>query len=103
MKVMIKGKVIPSSNNYHLWKKSKTISIDLKAKRAKVEGYGSDNNIPFVWIGYDKNTLYIDNKYKNEITELSFKEFKGWTIMCVELSKYTLTITFVNIKEEIKC
>lgn len=100
MKLTIKGKVVPSSLCCleYAKTKTKTISIDLKAKWAEINSTGSGiiENTPFIWLSYNKDTLHLNKKLKSDITELTFPEFKGYDILCSEISKYTLTITFVK-------
>jgi hypothetical protein len=96
MKLIKKGKVVPSSLEYHKWKIAKTICIDLDAKWAEIIATGSDEEVPDIWLSYNKNTLHLKNRIKSDVTALSFPEFKGYTIICSGISKYTLTITFVK-------
>lgn len=97
MIVELIGKVMPSHLEYHKWRVSKTISIDLKAKRAIICSTGGDEkDIPNIWLSHTEGTLHLNKRAKSDITELSFPEFKGYTIMCSEISKYTLTITFIK-------
>lgn len=96
MEIITKGKVIPSHNSYHVWKTTKTISIDLKSKRAEVFAEGSNGLIPCIILNYNKETLYLEAN-KNRLTEIEFPEFEGWTIISCSISKYTLTIAFIKI------
>lgn len=96
MEIITKGKVIPSYNTYHTWKKAKTITIDLKAKRAEIFTQGGNGDIPVIILDYNKETLYLE-KNKLRLTEIEFPEFKGWTILVCCISKYSLTITFVKM------
>ena len=98
MKMTMKGKVIPTSNTCHRWKDSITISIDLKAKWAIIDCTGSNDDIPLILLSYDKETLHL-TKSKKDDTILEFPEFKGWDIMCSQISKYNLIITFVKLEE----
>ncbi len=98
MNIVSKGKVeVNSKCMAYFFKKTKVIMIDLHTKRAEA-GIGYDNNnIPMIFLCPTEDSVHL-SKSKNEFTELSFPEFKGWRILTAQVVKYNLYITFVKEK-----
>lgn len=88
MKITVQGKIKLSTMTRVEWTDVKIISLDLKDKWATIEGTGSDEGVPLIILSQGEK----DKSY----TEISFPEYKDYTIIPVEVSKYTLFIGFVK-------
>lgn len=98
MKIKSQGKVALSDMKYYTLDNTITILIDLKAKRAEILGVGTHHengeSTPLISLSYSNETIYLDDSYNDNITEISFPEYNGYDILWANISKYTLTITF---------
>lgn len=97
MKVITRGKVrVNEEAKPYDFKFCKTVCIDLHTKRADIMGEGSDNDIPVIFLEPNEDSIHLDEKTNEELTEITFPEFKGWSILLADVQKYTLFITFVK-------
>ena len=95
MKVTQKGKIrVNIKAKPHKFKERQVLFIDLHSKRGEA-GIGSCGDIPYVWLSPNDESLHL-RKTKQEITEISFPEYKGWTIACAEISRYTLIVALIK-------
>lgn len=94
-KVIRQGK--PIVNAAILWKNSnnmKLISVDLKSKYCEVMATSTDK-FPEICITTNENSLYL-LKRRGDTTIIGFPEFKGWTCIMAEISKYTLLALLIK-------
>ena len=96
MNIVSKGKVEVNEREPYFFKKTKVILVDLHTKRAET-AICSFNDIPAILLSPTEDSVHL-SKSKNEFTELSFPEFKGWNILTAQVVKYNLYITFVKEK-----
>ena len=78
------------------YKKTKVIIVDLNTKRAAVITGSNPGDIPFIALMIAEDTVYENKKAKKLSTEITFPEYKGWSILQAEVCKYCLAITFVK-------
>lgn len=94
MKITSKGKVEVNKREPYFFKRIQVLLIDLCTKRAEV-GILYHNDIPTILLSPAEDSVHL-SKSKNEFTELSFPEFKGWIILTAQVVKYDLYVTFVK-------
>lgn len=78
-------------------KDSFVLIVDLDSKRTDVFGTGSENGVPQVVLTCTEETLYTKKK-GNELLELSFPEYKGYSIFTATVAKYTLSLGFAKFE-----
>ena len=86
--------------------KVRLLTIDLKTKYCEVEYTGNTpDNIPVIGIGVSERTPIYDDASidtiadaleEAESTELIFPDLKGYRIHSTNISRYTLSICFVE-------
>ena len=88
-------------NNCVIYEKSDTViafSIDTKNKWGEISATGSDeNDIPCIMLEANKNTTNIRTGTTTEdLTQIDFPEYAGWTIFCCSWSKYSVYVCMVK-------
>jgi hypothetical protein len=73
------------------------LRVDLDSKYAKLGSLGiTAEGVPAVYLRKDKYTLYAQDDASGE-TEIAFPEYAGYTIMCAEVARYTLTVCLCKL------
>jgi len=79
----------------------KIVCVQCETKRPVLEAWGnfsSDSGVgkPDICLGVDDNSLYYRKHKSWEMTNISFPELAGWSIISAHASKYTIFITLVK-------
>ena len=73
------------------------ITVDLKTKRAEISGLSSDSDgTPGVYLSVGEGTLHYDAAKRDDLTEITFPEFRGWHVHAAHASRYTLAVCLVK-------
>jgi hypothetical protein len=72
------------------------ILVDCPTKRFEVSGSSYGDNGPEVFLSVGDETLHYNEALKDDSTLLCFPQFKGWSLWCASVDKYTLALCFVN-------
>lgn len=87
-------------NYAFVYKKAKDIClivVDMKSKRGDVCFTGSDNSYPDMYVGAGHGSLYLNPKCKKDrMTQIIFKDFKGWNIMASNICKYSIYVCLIK-------
>lgn len=71
------------------------LQIDCSTKRGDVDGYGSCDDIPFITISINEDSMHYNTNTTKD-TELSFPTLKGWHLQMAEVSRYTLSVLLIK-------
>lgn len=98
------GAVIANDNGV-VYRESEDICIvcmDLETERARTSGTGfGGGDPPNVFLEATEGSIHLHKeKSRDEVTVVSFPEFVGWTIFMADVSRYTLSLTFLKDKEQ---
>lgn len=88
---VVSGEIVVN-NGWEIPGEYKVISFDLKSKYAEVLSWGSGDDCPFVLLWANESTLKTDEKLKNTPTEIKLKDYRCWSVLGANVSRYTLTI-----------
>jgi len=77
------------------------VEIDMMSKYCEPCGHlsGNDGNCAIL-IGPTEESLYLDSKAVNEITQISFLQFNGWRVVASSVGRYNLTVCLRKPKQE---
>lgn len=88
-------------NNCITYQKSDNVvafCIDTKNKWGEISATGSnENETPCIVLQANENTTNIRKKNTtDDLTEIEFPEYSGWTIFCCSWSKYSVYVCMVK-------
>jgi hypothetical protein len=71
------------------------INVDMGTKRGKVGAWGSDDDIPLVSLEINDESIGYNTMARGP-TEVSFPEYKGWSVWAADWIKYTVSVCLVK-------
>ena len=74
------------------------LEIDMKSKYCEIGGHVSTSEgYCGIMIDAIKSSLYLDeSKDKDMFTSIMFTEYKGWSIYCADVGRYTIRVVLVK-------
>lgn len=73
-----------------------TVTVDLKSKYAEFICSGEEDNIPYITLIANEDTLGVDASLLNTATHVYFPYLHGWEVWLCRVSRYTAYICFVK-------
>lgn len=72
--------------------------IDLTSKHCELDAsFGGNDGSVGICIGTTEHSLHLDEtKDKDDLTLITFPEFKGWTFWCGNIARYTCSVCLVK-------
>ncbi len=75
------------------------IVVDMKSKRGDISCIGTDGYAPTIAIEAGEGSDYLNKKVKrDEPTEISFPDFKGWDVWSAMICKHSVYVCLVKNK-----
>lgn len=73
------------------------IAVDMDSKRCEIDATGGgDEDGPSIYIGANRESLGINKELADTPTSVYFTEFKGWSVFCAEISRYTAYVALLK-------
>jgi hypothetical protein len=107
--ILVQGK--PVVNDAYIYRPGESvvaIGVDMRSKYCEVAAMGGDPDGPVVDIEATERSLYLadeildledlstEHSEQNDLTEIRFDEFQGWSVWSANIFRYTLAVCLIK-------